>query len=84
MKFINGFRKIAAAIKTPFLQNSKHLDLAGLGLLSAAPAYHGFKGLKSLGSKDKKERQEGKTDLALAGTEIGGLGLLARAVQKGH
>lgn len=82
MKFSMGFIKVAAG--TGFFQNSKKMDLAGLGLLAAAPAYHGYQGMKNIGSKDKKEKSEAKTNLALAGTELGGLGLLARAVQKGH
>lgn len=82
MKFTSGFAKVAA--ERPFFQNAKKMDLAGLGLLAAAPVYHGYKGIKALGSKDKQERSEGKANIALGATELGGLGLLARAVQKGH
>jgi len=45
-----------------------------LGLLALAPAYHGYHAIK------KKDKAEG----ALAGAELGGLGLLSRAVSKGH
>ena len=83
MKFSQGFLKTAAGVQ-PFFQNSKKMDLAGLGLLAAAPAYHGIKGFQSLKSGDKKDQSEGKSNIALAGTELAGLGLLARAVQKGH
>jgi hypothetical protein len=69
--FVKGFRKTA---KTKFWNNASHLDQAGLGLLAAAPAYHGYKAIKN------KDKGEG----VLAATELGGLGLLSRAVSKGH
>lgn len=50
------------------------LDKAGLGLLAAAPAYHTYKAIK----------EKDKTQAALSGAEVGGLGLLYRAVQKSH
>lgn len=71
--FHKGFKKIAGAA-TSFMNNAKHLDHAGLGMLALAPAYHGYKAVKN------KDKAEG----ALAATELGGLGLLARAVTKGH
>lgn len=71
MGFLKGFWKTAEA---GFWHNAKHLDNAGLGMLALAPAYHGYKAIK------KKDKSEG----ALAATELGGLGLLARSVAKGH
>jgi hypothetical protein len=47
------------------------MDMAGLGALAISPAYHGYKAIKN---KDKGEA-------GLAATELGGLGLLARAVK---
>lgn len=80
MSFSKGFKKEAAG----FFQDAKKMDMAGLGLLAAAPAYHGYKGVKGIVSGDKSKKKEGIADTALAGTELAGLGLLARAVQKGH
>ena len=74
MKFISGFTKVAAARAASFWNNATKLDKAGLGLLTVAPAYHLHKAVK-----------EKDTGSAVAGaTEIGGLGLLYRAVNKGH
>jgi hypothetical protein len=68
--FIKGFSKTAKikGIKP------EHLDQAGLATLAIAPAYHGYKAIK------EKNKGEG----ALAATELGGLGLLSRAVAKSH
>lgn len=71
--FHSGFKKVSSA-QTGFFNNAKRLDHAGLGLLAMAPAYHGYKAIKN------KDKGEG----VLAGTELAGLGLLARAVSKGH
>lgn len=68
--FHKGFSKFAG--QAGFWHNHKSLDQAGLAALSLAPAYHGYKAIKD---KDKKEA-------ALAGTELGGLALLSRAVAK--
>lgn len=68
MKFIAGFEKVAKGLKP------QTLDKAGLGLLAAAPAYHAVKAVK----------EKNKTEAALSGAEVGGLGLLYRAVQKAH
>jgi len=68
--FRKGFEKIAAG----FLSDPKKLDQAGLAMLAMAPAYHGYKAIK------KKDKGEG----VLAASELGGLGLLSRAVSKGH
>jgi hypothetical protein len=54
--------------------SSSALDKAGLGALAIAPAVHTYKAIKN---KDKGEA-------ALGATEVGGLGLLYRAVQKAH
>lgn len=70
---VKGFRKVAAGAK-PFLENAKKLDKAGLGVLGGVAAYHGYKALK-----EKKP-----ADAAAAGADIAGLGLLYRAVNKGH
>lgn len=51
-----------------------NLDRAGLGLLAVAPAYHAYKAVKD---KDK-------TQAAMGATELGGLGLLYKAVGKAH
>lgn len=76
MNFVTGFSKtagIADAWKKLDIPAPK-LDKAGLGMLALAPAYHIHKAIKD---KD--------TGSAVAGaTELGGLGLLYRAVQKGH
>jgi hypothetical protein len=69
--FHKGFSKTAAGA-TGFWNNHKALDHAGLAALAIAPAYHGYKAIKN---KDKK-------DAAIAGTELGGLALLSRAVAK--
>lgn len=71
-KFLTGFEKTAG--KAGFWGDAKKLDHAGLGMLALAPAYHGYKAIKD---KDKGSA-------AVAGTELAGLGLLARAVSKGH
>ena len=68
--FIESFSKTAGAAS--FLNDSKALDKAGLGMLMAAPAYHAYKAVKD---KDK-------TEAALGASELGGLGLLYRAVNK--
>jgi hypothetical protein len=83
MKFTQGFEKVAKRA-LPFLENHKKMDLAGLGLLTAAPVYHGYHGLKDWSSKDPEKSREAKANVALGATELGGLGLLARAVQKSH
>lgn len=70
MGFRKGFEKVATG--KGLLSNHKALDQAGLGLLAVPVAYHGYKALK------KKD----KTEVAMAGTELGGLGLLSRAVSK--
>lgn len=72
VQFLKGFNKTAG--KSAFWHNAGKLDHAGLGALAIAPAYHGYKAVKN------KDKGEG----ALAATELGGLGLLARAVSKGH
>lgn len=66
MNFVKGFRKTASGFKPATL------DKAGLGMLAVAPAAHMYKAIKN---KDKGEA-------ALGATELGGLGLLYRAVQK--
>ena len=68
--FSKGFIKVAK----PFFQDAKKLDHAGLALLATAPAYHAYKAVKN------KDKESG----VLAGAELGGLGLLARSVSKGH
>lgn len=78
----NGIMKSAAA--AGFWHDPKKLDLAGLGVLGLAPAYHGIRAVKDLKSKDKTERSHAVGDIAAGATELGGLGLLARAVRKGH
>jgi hypothetical protein len=72
--FKKGFEKVAGIGDTlaKSWKNPAHLDQAGLGALALAPAYHGYKAFKN---KDKGEA-------ALAGTELGGLALLSRAVSK--
>ena len=67
-KFVKGFVKSAAGFKP------ETLDKAGLGMLALAPAYHTYKAIKN------KEKGEA----ALGASEVGGLGLLYRAVQKAH
>lgn len=69
--FLKGLRKTAKAMAGI---KPQHLDQAGLGLLAMAPAYHGYRAIKN------KDKGEG----ALAATELGGLGLLSRAVSKAH
>lgn len=54
--------------------NPATLDKAGLGALAIAPAVHTYKAIKK---KDKGEA-------ALGASELGGLGLLYKAVQKAH
>lgn len=76
-RFVRGFNKTARGVAEGvkrFASNPHHLDQAGLGMLAIAPAYHGYKALKN------KDKGEG----ALAASELGGLGLLSRAVSKGH
>lgn len=68
MSFKKGFSKVAAK----FWQDPKKLDKAGLGLLMAAPAVHAAKAIKE---KDPAQA-------AMGATELGGLGLLYRAVNK--
>jgi len=70
--FIESFEKVAG-IKEMW-HSAPTLDKAGLGLLAAAPAYHTAKAIKK---GDKKEA-------ALGASELGGLGLLYRSVQKAH
>jgi hypothetical protein len=76
--FKKGFEKVAGIMDTVKQTYKKipahHLDQAGLGLLAAAPAYHGYKAIKN---KDKGEA-------GLAASELGGLGLLSAAVKKAH
>ena len=72
MKFVKGFSKIAAG---GF--KSSTLDKAGLGLLAAAPAVHTYNTLTGRKSGKKEE-------VALGAGELGGLGMLYRAVQKAH
>lgn len=74
--FTKGFRKVSGVADTlkKSWNNAKHLDHAGLGLLATVPAYHAYKAVK------EKDKESG----ILAGAELGGLGLLSRAVQKGH
>ncbi len=67
---IKGFKKVAK----PFLENAKALDKAGLGILGGVAAYHGAKAIK--------EKDKGAA--AAAGADMAGLGLLYRAVNKGH
>lgn len=55
-------------------QDAPALDKAGLGLLAVAPAVHTYKAVKN---KDKGEA-------ALGASELGGLGLLYRSVNKAH
>lgn len=69
--FVAGFKTAAAA---GFWHDPKKLEYAGLGALAAFPASDIYKGIKN---KDKGEAARGAA-------EVGGLGLLARAVQKGH
>jgi hypothetical protein len=71
-KFTKGFLKKTSA--KSWWNNPHHLDQAGLGLLATVPAYHGYKAIKH------KDKTEGAT----AGAELAGLGLLSRAVAKGH
>lgn len=80
MKFSEGFRKVASTEG----MSAKNLDLGGLGLLTAAPIYHGYHGIKNWSSKDKEKRHEARANVALGATELAGLGMLARAVQKSH
>ena len=73
--FLKGFEKVAGLERIKKMWNNhKALDQAGLGMLALAPAYHGYKAIKN------KDKGEG----ALAATELGGLGLLSRAVSKAH
>ena len=74
--FKKGFEKISGisdSVKS-FANNTHHLDQAGLAALAIPTAIHGYKALKK---KDKGEA-------ALSATELGGLGLLSRAVSKAH
>lgn len=66
--FKTGFNKVAKK----FWEDPAKLDKAGLGLLAAAPAYHVAKAVK--------EKDSGEA--AMGATELGGLGLLYRAVNK--
>lgn len=70
--FLKGLQKTAkinvAGIKP------HHLDQAGLAALAIAPAVHGYHAIKN------KDKGEG----VLAASELGGLGLLSRAVSKAH
>lgn len=70
---LKGFKKVAAGAK-PFLENAKKLDKAGLGVLGGVAAYHGYKAVK--------DKDAGSA--AAAGADMAGLGLLYRAVNKGH
>lgn len=67
-----GFHKTATSSK--WYHSPKHLDLAGLGALAIPTVYHGYKAIK----------EKDKGGAVAAGGELAGLGLLARAVQKGH
>lgn len=67
--FAEGFEKVA---RIKLLDNPKTLEYAGLGTLAAFPAMDIAHGVKK---KDKGE-------VARGAAEVGGLGLLARAVAK--
>lgn len=74
MKFTEGFKKVATGgANKPFWESASKLDKAGLGLLAVAPAYHLHKTIK----------EKDPVDAAATTAELGGLGLLYRAVQKG-
>lgn len=74
--FIKEFEKTAAiaAAAKKLWHNPKALDKAGLGVLGGVAAYHGAKAIK--------EKDPGSA--AAAGADMAGLGLLYRAVNKGH
>jgi hypothetical protein len=78
MKFTAGFQKVASG--AGFFGNHKALDYAGLGVLAAAPAYHAYQGVKNWSNPDKEKRHEARANVGLGATELGGLGLLAKAV----
>jgi hypothetical protein len=71
MAFIKGFEKKAA--KSQGLSPTT-LEHAGLGLLYPAAALHTYKAIK----------EKNKGEAATGAAELGGLGLLSRAVAKGH
>jgi len=75
--FIDGFAKIALfqqAMQAIKKVKPETWDKAGLGALAIAPAYHGYKAIKDKSSGEA----------ALAGSELGGLGMLYHAVRKAH
>jgi len=78
-KFSSGIQKAKS-----FFNDPKKLGYAGLGALAIPTAYHGVEAIKDMGSKDKKERKGSGMRAGMAGVELGGLGLLAREVQKAH
>ena len=69
MSFLKGFKTAAA---NSFWHDAKKLDYGGLGALATVPAYHGYKAIK----------EKDKAGMATSAAELGGLGLLARAVKK--
>jgi hypothetical protein len=68
VKFTKGFEKTAKGI------SGQTLDRAGLAALSVVPAVHTYRSIK--------EKKPGEA--ALGATELGGLGLLYKAVGKAH